>query len=257
VEAADRLIRAEVDGAVAEVVLSSPPVNQLSHRFLEELNGALDSLPPETRALVVSSDVPGIFMAGGDIDFLTNGDLEEQGRYVRWVQSTFNRFEQMSGPVVVGIDGACLGGGLELSLACDIRVVSESARLGLPEVQLGILPGAGGTQRMVRAIGQGAARDLLLTGRRVSGKEALGLGIASRLVGEGQAADAARDLARSLASGAVEAIQAIKRLALAGSENTIEAGLEQEWREWMNVRGSANAQEGLSAFLEKRDPVYR
>jgi enoyl-CoA hydratase/carnithine racemase len=91
----------------------------------------------------------------------------------------------------------------------------------------------------------------------VTGKEALEFGIASRLVGDGEAAAAARELARSLAGGAVEAIQAIKRLALAGSENSIEAGLDQEWREWMDVRGSANAQEGLAAFLEKRHPVYR
>lgn len=254
---AQRLIRADADGGVAEVVLCSPPVNQLSHAFLEQLNETLDSLPGETRALVVSSEVPRVFMAGGDIDFLANGTLEEQGEYVRWVQATFSRFEQMSWPVVAGIDGACLGGGLELSLACDIRVVSESAQLGLPEVRLGILPGAGGTQRMVRAIGQGVARDLLLTGRRVTGREALEYGIASRLVGDGEAAGAARELARSLAAGAVEAIQAIKRLALAGSDNSIEAGLEQEWREWMDVRGSANAQEGLTAFLEKREAVYR
>lgn len=254
---AERLIRAEHDGGVAEVILDSPPVNQLSHAFIEQLNEALDSLPEDTRALVVRSEVPEIFMAGGDIDFLANGPLEEQGEYVHLVQATFSRFEQMSWPVVVAIDGACLGGGLELSLASDIRVVSESARLGLPEVRLGILPGAGGTQRMVRAIGQGVARDLLLTGRRVSGREALEFGLASRLVKDGEAAGAARELARSLGAGAVEAIRAIKRLAIAGSDNTIEAGLEQEWREWMEVRASANAQEGLTAFLEKREPAYR
>lgn len=252
-----RLIHVEVDDGVAEIGFSSPPVNELSHTFLEQLNEALDSVPADTRALAVLSDVPRVFMAGGDIEFLARGGPAEQRAYVRWVQETFTRFERMPWPVVAGIDGVCLGGGLELSLACDIRVVAESSRLGLPEVTLGILPGAGGTQRLVRAIGQGVARDLLLTGRRVSGREALHYGIASRLVGDGQATGTARELARELGSGAAEAIHAIKRLALAASANTIEAGLDQEWAAWMDVRGSGNAQEGLTAFLEKRPAVYR
>jgi enoyl-CoA hydratase/carnithine racemase len=251
------VIRLEVDpGGVAEVGFDSPPVNQLSHAFLDELGDALDSLKPDTRALAVVSDVPRVFLAGGDIDFLAKGSLAEQRAYVGLVQRTFSRFERMPWPVVVGIDGACLGGGLELSLAADIRIVSPAARLGLPEVRVGILPGAGGPNRLVRAIGQGAARDLLLTGRRVTGEEALTMGIASRLVADGEAGRAARDLARELASGATEAVQAIKRLAVAASENTIEQGLAQEAAEWIAVRESRNAQEGLSAFLEKRDPVY-
>lgn len=255
--ASERRVRVGVDDGLAELVFASPPVNQLSRAFLTDLNEALDTLDEGTRALVVWSDVPRVFMAGGDIEFLAGAGLDELRDYVRWVQQTFTRFEDMPWPVVVGIDGACLGGGLELSLACDIRVVAESARLGLPEVTLGILPGAGGTQRLVRAAGQGVARDLLLTGRRVDGREAVGFGIASRLVADGGAAGAARELARELGSGATEAIQAIKRLTLAASDNTIEEGLRQEWEAWMDVRGSHNAQEGLTAFLEKRQPTYR
>jgi len=251
------VIRLELEpGGAAELAFASPPVNQLSHAFLGELERALDRLGPDTRALAVVSDVPRVFMAGADIDFLANGDLADLRDYVAWVQRTFSRFEQMPWPVVVGIDGACLGGGLELSLASDIRIVTPAARLGLPEVKLGILAGAGGPNRLVRAIGQGAARDLLLTGRRVSGEEALAMGIASRLVPDGQAADAARALAHELAGGAAEAIQATKRLAVAASENEIGDGLAQEAREWIAVRGSRNAQEGLAAFLEKRTPAY-
>jgi enoyl-CoA hydratase/carnithine racemase len=252
----DPRVRLEVRGEVAEIVFSCPPVNALSHQFIDELNEAIDRIPPKTRAVAVTSDVERVFMAGADIAFMSGASLEEGGEYLRSVQRTFRRMERLDPPVVAGIDGACLGGGLEFALTCDIRIVSEPALLGLPEVTLGILAAAGGTQRLVRAIGQGVARDLLLTGRRISGVDAVAIGLASRLVPKGKAGEAARELAAELAAGAKEGIQATKRLALAASENSIEAGLNQEWSEWMQVRRSDNAQEGLTAFLEKRDPRF-
>jgi enoyl-CoA hydratase/carnithine racemase len=252
----DPRVRLQREGAVAEIVFSSPPVNELSREFIQDLNTAIDEIPPTTRAVAVTSSVERVFMAGGDIAFMSRASLEEQGEYVRSVQTTFTRLERLLPPVVAGIDGACLGGGLEIALACDVRVVSESASVGLPEVTLGIIAGSGGTQRLVRAIGQGVARDLLLTGRRISGTEARGIGLASREVPAGEAGEAARQLAGELATGATEAIQATKRLALAASENSIQAGLNQEWSEWMQVRRSPNAQEGLTAFLEKRESSF-
>jgi enoyl-CoA hydratase/carnithine racemase len=253
----DRPVRVEVEDGVAGIVFSSPPVNALTHAFLGALDEALDSLPEGTHAIAVWSEVPRVFMAGADLDFLAHGDRERQREYVRSVQRVFTRFERIACPAVVGIDGACLGGGLELSLACDIRIVSASASLGLPEVRLGILPGAGGPERLVRAVGQGVTRDLVLTGRRLSAREAVDFGIASRLVGPGEAAAAARELARELAAGATEAIQAIKRLTVQASDTALEEALADEEEAWMAVRDSANAQEGLTAFLEKRPPVYR
>lgn len=252
----DSRVRLEVRGEVAEIVFSCPPVNALSHEFVDDLNGAIDQIPRTTRAVAVTSDVERVFMAGADIAFMTGASLQEGGEYLRSVQRTFRRIEKLDPPVVAGIDGACLGGGLEFALTCDIRVVSDSAKLGLPEVTLGILAAAGGTQRLVRAIGQGVARDLLLTGRPISGADAVNIGLASRMVAKGTAGEAARELAAELAAGAKEGIQASKRLALAASENSIDAGLNQEWSEWMQVRGSDNAQEGIDAFLEKRDPSF-
>jgi enoyl-CoA hydratase/carnithine racemase len=252
----DPRVRLEVRGEVAEIVFSCPPVNALSQQFIDEMNEAIDRIPPKTRAVAVTSDVERVFMAGADIAFMSGASLEEGGEYLRSVQRTFRRMEQLDPPAVAGIDGACLGGGLEFALTCDIRIVSEQALLGLPEVTLGILAAAGGTQRLVRAIGQGVARDLLLSGRRISGSEAVEIGLASRLVPKGTAGETARELAAELAAGAKEAIQATKRLALAASENSIESGLNQEWSEWMQVRRSENAQEGLTAFLEKRDPRF-
>jgi enoyl-CoA hydratase/carnithine racemase len=250
------LIRVDHEEGVTRIAFASPPVNELSHAFLGALEDAVAAVPADVRAVAVVSDVDRVFMAGGDIAFMAGAELERQREYVERVQAAFSAFERLPCPAVAGIDGACLGGGLELSLACDIRVVSAEAQLGQPEVRLGILPGAGGTQRLVRAAGQGVARDLLLTGRRISGEEAVRFGIASRLTRPGEASAAAVDLARELAGGAAEAVQAIKRLALAANDNTIEEGLAQELREWLAVRASRNAQEGLSAFLEKRSPAY-
>lgn len=249
-------VRVESEGAVTHVIFDSPPVNELSHRFLETLEAALDSIPESTRAVVVRSEVERVFLAGADLDFLAHGELEQMREYVRTVQRVFGRFERMPWPAIAAIEGAALGGGLELSLACDIRVASESAVLGLPEVTLGILPGAGGPERLVRTVGQGVARDLVLTGRRVDGREAFALGIISRLTPKGEAVSSAHELAAKLAAGATEAIQAAKWLTVQASDKPIDAALADEERTWVEVRGSANAQEGLEAFLAKRSPRY-
>lgn len=252
----EALVRCEERDALAEIVLASAPVNELSPALVADLDAAIDAVSPRARAVVLSSEVERVFMAGGDVVLMRDEPLERLGEYVRRLQRTFTRLERMDLPVIAGIDGACLGGGLEMALACDIRIAAESARLGCPEVRLGILPGAGGTQRLVRAIGQGRARDMLLTGAQLSGREALAAGLVSRVAADGEATAAARELGAELAAGAPEAIQATKRLALAATENSVAVGLDQEWSEWMQVRRSDNATEGLSAFLEKRKPAF-
>lgn len=244
------------DAGVTHLVLGYEPVNQFNADFLGEVHDAVTGLGPETRALVVSSTVPGIFAAGGDIPWMAAARMEDQLSFVSLCQRTYSAFERIACPSVAAIDGACLGGGLELALGCDIRVAGESAVLGLPEATIGLIAAAGGTQRLVRAIGQGLARDLLLTGRRISGAEAAGIGLLSRVVVDGSATDEALALARRLADGPTEAIQATKRLAVAASELTLEAGLARELAAWEQVRRSPNTQEGLTAFAQKRPPHF-
>jgi enoyl-CoA hydratase/carnithine racemase len=239
-----------------EIVLSRPPVNELSEELLDDLDDALDSVPERTRALVITSEVERVFMAGGDLRLMQSAPYDRLAAYVRRLQGTFTRLERLPLPVVVGIDGACLGGGLELALACDVKIASPTVRLGLPEVTLGLIAGAGGTQRLVRSIGQGPARDLLLTGRSVEAAEAKEMGLVTRLVADRSAAAAARETAAGLIKAAPEAIQASKRLALAAPDNSIASGLDQEWSEWLRVRRSPNSTEGLSAFLEKREADF-
>lgn len=253
----DPRLRVSSDDGVTEIVMDFPPVNQFSEAFVAAVGRAVESVGPDTRALVISSAVDRIFAAGGDIPFMAGAPIEDQLRYVELCQATFSAFEELSCPTIAAVDGACLGGGVELSLACDLRVVGEGSKLGLPEVRLGILAGAGGTQRLVRAIGGSRARDLLLTGRSVDASEAAELGIANRVVGAGEAATAARELARRFADGATDALAATKRLAVAAADNAIAEGLAQERAAWERLRRSPEAQEGLSAFAERRRPDFR
>jgi len=246
----------EHDDGVTVMAMARPPVNQFDTPFLQAVLDGISGLGEETRALVITSSVPGLFAAGGDIPWMASATVEEQLPFVRLCQDTYSAFERADFPTISAIEGHCLGGGLELSLACDIRVASRTANLGLPETTVGLIAGAGGTQRLVRAIGQGIARDMLLTGRRISGEEAAAFGIVSRLVEEGEALAAATAIARQLADGPTESIQATKRLAVAASELELEEGLARERAEWEQVRRSALTQEGLEAFAAKRKPDY-
>jgi len=249
------LVRLERVGDVAEIVFDAPPVNQLSPPFIDQLEAAIAGAEG-ARAVVLLSAVERVFMAGGDIEFMANGPVDEQEAYVRRLQSVFHELELLPAPVIVGIDGAALGGGTEISLACDIRIAAADATLGLPEVTLGIFPGGGGTQRLARSVGHTVAMDLMMSGRRIDGTEAGRIGLVSRVVGSGEATAAARALAAELAAGATEAIRAIKRLSGASFDIPPLEGFAAEAVAWGRVRKSANAQEGLSAFLERRKPTF-
>jgi enoyl-CoA hydratase/carnithine racemase len=249
------LVRLERVGDVAEIVFDAPPVNQLSPRFVVQLEAAIAGAEG-ARAVALVSAVERVFMAGGDIEFMANGPVDEQEGYVRRLQSVFHELERLPVPVVVGIDGAALGGGTEISLACDIRIAAADATMGLPEVTLGIFPGGGGTHRLARSVGHTVAMDLMMSGRRIDGEEAGRIGLVSRVVGSGEATAAARALAAELAAGATEAIRAIKRLSGASFDTPPLPGFANEAAAWGRVRESANAQEGLSAFLERRQPSF-
>ncbi len=251
------LLRVEADDGVAEIVLDHPPVNQFSEEFVRRLLEAVRGLPAETRALVVSSGVDRIFAAGGDIPYMAAATHEAQVAYVGFCQEANRALEELPCPVIAAIDGACLGGGLELALACDIRIVGASAVLGLPEVTIGLIAGGGAIHRLARAVGQTWARDLLLTGRRLSGAEAVAAGLASRLVDDGEAGAVARALARSLANGAREAIEVTKHLVIHAPDDEFGDGLALERAAWSRVRLAPTSQEGLDAFTEKRPPDFR
>jgi enoyl-CoA hydratase/carnithine racemase len=249
-------VHLEHDDGLTQLVMDRAPVNQFDEGLLRQVLDAVLSLGPDTRALVVSSAVEGMFAAGGDVPWMAGASIEEQLPFVALCQQAYSCFEELHCPVVVAIDGHCLGGGLELALCCDIRVVGRGARLGLPEATIGLIAGAGGTQRLVRAVGQGVARDMVMTGLRITGEQAFQWGLASRLTDDGGAAPEATAIARKLADGPAEAIQASKRLTVAASQLAIDDGLRRERAAWAEVRRSASTQEGLDAFAERRRPDF-
>lgn len=247
-------VRVEHDHRVMHVRMDSPPVNAFSSTFFDSLHAALLDTRPETTAVLVSSTVERIFAAGGDLPFMAQADESTSTDYVRRCQEIYALLERRDYISIVAIDGACVGGGLEFSLAADVRIASARSRLGLPEISLGILAGAGAIHRIVRAMGQGAARDLLLSGEPVTAERAHDWGLVTRLAEDPVAAGLA--LAHKVADYSPEAIAATKSLALSASTDQFAQGLEDELSAWVEVRRSSNAQEGLNAFAEKRTPRF-
>ncbi len=226
-------------------------LNALSNELMGALVDALESFDADedVRAIVLGGNERA-FAAGADIDELAGGtpiSLYEGRRIERW-----DRLRGLRTPVVAAVSGYCLGGGCELAMACDLIVASESARFGQPEINLGVHPGAGGTQRLTRAVGKALAMDMILTGRMLSAREALAHGLVARVVAREAWLDEAKRVAREIASKSPIAL----RLATEAVDNAFEAplavGLEFERRSFYVARASEGAEKGLRAFVEKR-----
>ncbi|MSW96371.1 MAG: enoyl-CoA hydratase/isomerase family protein, partial [Actinobacteria bacterium] len=160
-------ITVTVDDGLAHLVMGDPPVNSFDAPFLQAITDAVLGLPDDVRALVISSSIDRIFSAGGDLPWMAAAPLEDQLQFVELCQRTYSLFEEVPYPTIAAIEGAAMGGGLELTLACDIRIFGADARVGQPEATIGLIAGAGGITRFVRLFGRSVAHDLLITGRRV------------------------------------------------------------------------------------------
>jgi enoyl-CoA hydratase/carnithine racemase len=252
------LVGWEVAEGVGLLTLQSPPANAIGPALVDGLAEACDSFDAASvKVVVVLSTVPRFFAAGADLKALVGFDRTSFGEYLGRTNDIFDRIERSDWISIAAIDGFALGGGLELALACTLRVASARARLGVPEVKLGLLPGAGGTQRLPRALPRGTALDLLLTGRSVEGPDALRIGLVERQVGNGEAEAEARRWAAEFAEGAGGAYAAIKRCADAARDLDLSDGQAVERREVMDLFESEDGREGVAAFVEKRPPRYR
>ena len=212
-----------------------------------------------------------VLTGAGDRAFCAGADLRGVGDFYRSLTSAqrLRRSEQLPGlggitrnlaidkPIIAAVNGFCLAGGLEIALACDLRVASENASFGLPEVTRGIVPGAGGTQRLPRLVGPERALDLILTGRRIDAQEALRIGLVSRVVPFGELLDQARALANAIAENGPLAVRAARAAVWRGLDLTLDEGLRLEQLLAEPVRQSEDAQEGPRAFLEKRKPEWK
>lgn len=245
------------DGPVLHIVLNRPPANALGPAITEGLHAALDEADETApKVLIISSDLPGFFAAGADIKHMTSVDAESFKAYGDGLRSGLDRLAAHPALSVAAIDGLALGGGLELATACTLRVAGADSRLGLPEVKLGLIPGAGGTQRLPRLVGRGAALDLMLTGRQADAAEALRMGLVDRVVPAGAAVAAARDLATELCAASTPAQRAVVRTVNAAGELPLQEGLRYEVDQIQQLFEDGEATEGLRAFVEKRRPNF-
>ena len=233
--------------------------NVLSAAVLMELNAVLAGLEQDLpRGVIVISAKKSGFVAGADIKEFTGLASEASGyQLIRPGQQVFDRLEALRCPSVAAIHGFALGGGLELALACDIRIAADSAEMGLTEVRLGIIPGAGGTQRLARIAGIAAAKELILTGRRIGATRARELGIVSEVVPSAELPAAAARWAAEIAAAAPLALGAAKRAIDEGVSRSLADGLEIERARYEEVLVTDDRNEGLAAFIEKRTPAYK
>jgi enoyl-CoA hydratase/carnithine racemase len=244
-------------GRVGVLLLDGAPANVLSVELLREITTALDAFEAGPgRVLVIGSALPGIFASGGDVDHVSRTDANGFVAYMQAIREVLDRLDGLSSPTIAAIDGAAFGGGLELALSCTLRVAGEDALLGLPQVKLGTIPVAGGTQRLPRIIGHGKALDLLVTGRTVGCGEAYAMGLFDRRVLGGGAMEVAMDLARGIAAGSEPAVSAVRRAAAAAAGESFPQGMAVEAREALALFEHGEAQEGLAAFRDKRPPNF-
>ena len=242
---------------IGVLLLDGAPANVLTVDLLREVTTGLDRFEArEGRVLVIGSALEGIFASGGDVDHVSRTDANGFVAYMQAIRELLDRLAGLSCPTIAAIDGAALGGGLELALACVLRVASEDALLGMPQVKLGTIPVAGGTQRLPRIVGHGKALDLLVTGRTVGCEEAYAIGLIDRRAPGGQAMDVAMDLARGIAAGSEPAVSAVRRAAAAAIGGSFPQGMAVEAREALALFEHGEAQEGFAAFRDKRPPNF-
>ena len=250
-------VRLEIDQGVALIRMDRPPANVIGLQTGKELQGAIREADgrSDVGAIVVWGG-PSIFAAGADIKPMATWGPEEVRPSVDALGDACDLLETIDTVSIAVVNGFALGGGMELALACDLRYLASDATLGQPEIKLGVIPGAGGTQRLVRLVGPGRARELVYTGRFVRADEAQALGLAERVLPAGQAYPEALADARRLAHGPRLALAAAKASIHAATETPGVAGIQVEREAFLSLFGTPDQREGMAAFLEKRDPRF-
>lgn len=247
------------DSGIIEVTLDRPgAMNAIGNDTLKYLQRILETLNEDSsaRVVILCSSLPKVFCAGADLKERRRMNTSEVKNFVNSLRSTFSFLEALSVPTIAVIEGAALGGGLELALSCDLRVCGDAATFGMPETGLAIIPGAGGTQRLPRLIGRSQAKELIFTGRKVDGKQALALGLVSHCVSAGDAYSKALEIARDINEKGPLAIKLAKVAIDRGSEVETYSGMFVEESCYAELLNSNDRLEGLAAFAEKRKPNY-
>jgi enoyl-CoA hydratase/carnithine racemase len=244
-------VTVQTDQAVATIRLERPPMNALNAQVQDEIAAAAAQVTAdqEVRAVILYGGGK-VFAAGADIKEMADASYGQMVADTRRLQDSFTAVAKIPKPVVAAITGYALGGGLELALCADFRVAGESARVGQPEILLGVIPGAGGTQRLPRLVGPARAKDIVFTGRFVGAAEALAIGLVDRVVPDGDVYQAARDLVARYTSGPAIALRAAKQAIDEGLEVDLDTGLEIERLNFAGLFATEDQQTGMRSFIE-------
>lgn len=249
----------EKEGPLRIITLNRPKtMNAIDGELIRELIRVLDDIADDLKArAVIIAGSEKVFAAGGDIAFMLQAQPLEGEQFVESVKKAFTKIEALSQPVIAAISGMALGGGLELALACDLRVAAEGTVFGQPEINLGIIPGAGGTQRLTRAVGPGWAKHLVMTGLTIDTETAFRIGLVTRVVAKDELMAEAKKMAGLLAAKSPVAIKAAKSCINLGLNVDLLSGLHYESKSLAFLFSTEDKNEGMTAFLEKRKPDFK
>lgn len=252
-------LKIDVEDGVAAIVINRPPANALSSSLIQEIDKVLDKVENDDSVRVIVLHGEGkFFSAGADIkEFTTVTSGEQFSQLAAAGQDVFERMESFKKPIIAAIHGAALGGGLELAMGCHIRVVTEKAKLGLPELQLGLIPGFAGTQRLPRYVGVAKAAEMLLTSEPISGEEAVRWGLANHAFPDEELLPKTMEMAKKIAKKSPIAMKAALRMLQYTKTDSFYEGMKAEAGSFGEVFVSEDAKEGIQAFIEKREPQFK
>ncbi len=251
-------LRVETADRTGLITVEFPPANALAPEVRDELQAAVTDLfdRDDVWTLILTGAGEKFFMAGANIPSLLKLEPDTALARVQAARQLFDFISDCPKPIIAAINGLCLGGGLELALACDLRLAADHVKLGLPEVNLGLMPGGGGTQRLSRLIGPGLARYLTFTGQTLTAARALEVGLVEQVFPAEELIPAAKETASLINSKGPLGVRAAKKSINAGLEMTLAQGLDLENRLWSGLCGTRDMKEGVTAFLEKRRPAF-
>lgn len=247
-------LKLEKRGHTALITIANPPANTWTHETLTQLRDAVKSLDQDKNiyALVITGEGEKFFSAGADLKLFADGDKAVASDMSRIFGEAFETLTAFSGVSIAAINGFAMGGGLEVALACDIRIAEQQAVMALPEAKVGLLPCAGGTQNLAWLVGEGWAKRMILCGERVNAEKALQIGLVEEVVGTGMALETAMMLAEKAAEQSPPAVTACKKLIQAGRSGTLQSALPLERELFVGLFDTKDQIEGVQAFLEKR-----
>ncbi|MBW2058657.1 MAG: enoyl-CoA hydratase/isomerase family protein [Deltaproteobacteria bacterium] len=255
-----KYVSCTIEDRIAVVTIDNPPMNALSDAAREELDEVFEELDENIEnamAVILTGAGEKAFVAGADIKVFPTLNPEIARRRLKRGKALLLKIENFDRPVICAINGFCLGLGLELAMCCDIRIAAEHAKLGQPEINVGVIPGAGGTQRLARLVGEGIAKELIYTGRFIDAQEAQRIGLVNKVVPGNELRREAMEMAEGIAGKPPLAVRAAKEAIHQGLSMALDQGLEIEIDRWSYLCGTEDQKEGAAAFIEKRKPVFK